>query len=201
MATTRETYSPFTLTLHWLTAALVLTQPLLVWLTEEMAREDRREWLGLHKSIGATLLILTLIRLSSRLAGNKAIPLPDTTPDWQKLFARATHVLFYVLLIAMPIVGWAGSTAMGRDVVWFGLFQLPPLPFVPEDREFGRSIMGLHKYAGWTLVTLVVLHILGGLKHYFVDKDNVLQRMLPFLPRREQAGEPVRNEPARNEVV
>jgi cytochrome b561 len=184
MATTRERYSPFSLTLHWITAGLVLCQPLLVWLTDGLAREEHRYWMGVHKSIGATLLILTLIRLASRLAGHKAIPLPDSMPGWEKLLARANHIVFYVLLIAMPIVGWASSTAGGRTVTWFGLLNLPDLPLVPLDKGLAHDLIEIHEVAGLTLVALVVLHILAALKHYFVDKDNVLQRMLPFLARR-----------------
>src|ERR1044072_685472 len=101
MATSRDHYSPFTLTLHWVTAALVLCQPLLVWLTEDLAKEEKPYWIGVHQSIRATLLILTLVRLVSRLSGHRAIPLPDQMPGWEKFIARGTHVLFYVLLIAM----------------------------------------------------------------------------------------------------
>jgi cytochrome b561 len=182
--TAREHYSPFSLTLHWITAALVLCQPLLVWLTDNLPKEEHRYWIGVHKSIGATLLVLTLVRLASRLGGHKAIPLPDRMAGWEKFVARANHTIFYILLIAMPIAGWAASTAAGRKVSWFGVFELPDLPFIPADNGLSKAIMGVHETAGLILVGLVVLHILAALKHYFVDKDNVLQRMLPFLPSR-----------------
>jgi cytochrome b561 len=184
MTPTREHYSPFTLTFHWVTAILVLCQPLIVWLSDGLPREEHGQWIMIHKSIGVTLLVLTLIRLSSRVSGHKALPLPDTTPVWQRLAARTTHVLFYVLLIAMPLVGWASSTAAGRAVEYFGLFQLPDLPLIPHDRSLAKALISFHELAGLTLVGLVVLHILGALKHFLIDKDNVLHRMLPIVPRR-----------------
>jgi len=184
MAELRERYSAFTLTVHWLTVALVLTQLLLLWVAHEADRDMRGFWMMGHKSVGMTILAVTLVRLGSRLGGHKAIPLPDITPKWQKLAARTTHVLFYVLLIAMPLAGWIASTAGGRPIVWFGLFTIPDFPFTPPDKGLADSIYEIHETAGKVLIGLVILHVLGGLKHYFVDRDNVLQRMLPFIPRR-----------------
>ncbi|MBX7250110.1 MAG: cytochrome b [Caulobacteraceae bacterium] len=184
MATAREHYSPFTLTLHWVTAALVVAQPLLVWLSEDLPREQHWAAVGLHKSLGVTVLVLTLVRLLARLAGHRSIPLPDQMPDWQKFVARLNHGLFYALLIGMPITGWAGATAGGRDVSVFGAFNLPAFPMVPADRALAHNLMELHEVAGFVLIGLIALHVAGALKHYVLDRDDVLQRMLPFLPRR-----------------
>ena len=183
----RERYSGFTLTIHWLTVALVLTQLLLLWLAGEADRDMRGYWMNFHKSVGLTILMITLARLASRLSGHKAIPLPDRTPGWQKLAARTTHVLFYVFLIVMPLAGWLSSTAAGRPIMFFNLFQWPDMPLVPLDRGLARSVIDVHELAGKILIGLVILHVLGGLKHFLIDKDNVLQRMLPFLPRRAEA--------------
>ena len=92
-------------------------------------------------------------------------------------------MLFYVFLIAMPLVGWAASSAAGRDIVWFGLFEWPLLP-IGGGRETAGSLMEAHEIAGKLLIALVVLHVLGALKHHFVDRDNVLHRMIPLIPRR-----------------
>src|SRR5690606_13174315 len=104
-------------------------------------------------------------------------------PIWQRLAARGTHVLFYVLLLAMPLVGWAASSAVGRDIVWFGLFEWPLLP-VGGGRDVARTLMGLHENAAKLLIALIVLHVLGALKHHILDRDNVLHRMIPLIPRR-----------------
>ncbi|HYC68029.1 cytochrome b [Brevundimonas sp.] len=182
MAEPRNRYSTVSLILHWLIAALVVTQIILIQAHEATDGPISREFVNIHKSVGLSILVLTLIRLGWRIA-NPAIPLPAETPRWQKLAARATHVLFYVLLIAMPLVGWAASSAAGRDILFFGLFEWPALP-IGGGRDTARDLMDLHETAAKLLIALVVLHILGALKHQFVDRDNVLHRMIPLIPRR-----------------
>ncbi|KQY75165.1 cytochrome b [Brevundimonas sp. Root1423] len=182
MAEPRNRYSTVSLTLHWLTAALIVTQVLLITAHEATEGPLSREFVQIHKSVGLTILVLTLGRIFWRLA-NPAIPLPDAMPRWQKLLARATHVLFYVFLIAMPLVGWAASSAGGRDIVWFGLFEWPLLP-IGGGREVAGQLMDLHELAAKGLYVLIALHVIGALKHQFVDRDNVLHRMIPGIPRR-----------------
>lgn len=182
MAEPRNRYSTVSLTLHWLIAALVVTQIGLIAAHEATDGPISREFVNLHKSVGLSILVLTLVRLGWRIA-NPAIPLPDAMPRWQKLLARTTHVLFYVLLIAMPLVGWSASSAAGREIVWFGLFNWPLLP-IGGGREMAGNLMDIHELAAKFLIALVVLHIIGALKHQFVDRDNVLHRMIPIIPRR-----------------
>ena len=108
-------------------------------------------------------------------------PIPPSR--WQKLTARATQVLFYAFLIAMPLVGWAASSAAGRDILWFGLFEWPLLP-IGGGRETAGQLMDLHELAAKALYVLIFLHVAGALKHHFIDRDNVLHRMIPLIPRR-----------------
>lgn len=182
MAEPRNRYSTVSLTLHWLIAALVVAQVALISAREATEGPLARQFLDLHKSVGLGILVLTLIRLGWRIA-NPAIPLPDSTPRWQKLTARGTHVLFYAVLIAMPLAGWAASSAAGRDIVWFGLFEWPLLP-VGGGRETAGQLMDLHELAAKALYVLIFLHVAGALKHHFIDRDNVLHRMIPLIPRR-----------------
>ncbi|MFN3668618.1 MAG: cytochrome b [Brevundimonas sp.] len=182
MAEPRNRYSTVSLILHWLIAALVVGQILLVMAADAAEGPAAGQWMGLHKSVGLSILVLTLGRLGWRIA-NPAIPLPDGTPRWQRLLARATHVLFYALLIGMPLVGWAASSAAGRDILWFGLFQWPLLP-IGGGRETAGALMDMHELAAKGLYVLIALHVLGALKHQFVDRDNVLHRMIPWIPRR-----------------
>ncbi|MDP1912663.1 cytochrome b [Brevundimonas sp.] len=183
MAEPRNRYSTVSLILHWLIAALVVTQLMLIalYLATE-GQPSAREYLQLHKSTGLSILVLTLVRLGWRLA-NPAIALPSEMPRWQRLLARTSHVLFYILLIGLPLGGWAASSAAGRPIPWFGLFNWPLLP-LPQDRELAGAIMEAHELAGLLMIALVVLHIVGALKHQFVDRDNVLHRMIPWIPRR-----------------
>lgn len=182
MAEPRNRYSTVSLILHWLIAALVVTQIVLIQAHEATDGPISREFVNLHKSVGLSILVLTLVRLGWRIA-NPAIPLPAGTPRWQKLAARANHVLFYVLLLAMPLVGWAASSAAGREIIWFGLFEWPLLP-IGGGRDMARELMDVHETAATLLIALVVLHILGALKHHVIDRDNVLHRMIPLIPRR-----------------
>ena len=182
MAEPRNRYSTVSLVLHWLIAALVATQVLLIMVRDVAAGDVARELLGLHKSVGLGILILTLGRLGWRIA-HPAIPLPDTMTRWRKLLARTTHILFYVLLIGMPLSGWAASSAAGRDILWFGLFQWPLLP-IGGGRETAGALMTMHGIAAKALYVLIVLHLAGALRHHFIDRDNVLHRMIPWIPRR-----------------
>ncbi|MDO9587354.1 MAG: cytochrome b [Brevundimonas sp.] len=182
MAEPRNRYSTVSLVLHWLIAALVVAQVALIAAHDATEGPLSREFVNLHKSVGLGILVLTLGRLGWRSA-NPAIPLPPQTPRWQKLVARGTHVLFYVFLIAMPLVGWAASSAAGRDIVWLGLFEWPLLP-VGGGRETAGRLMDLHELAAKGLYVLIFLHVVGALKHHVVDRDNVLHRMIPLIPRR-----------------
>jgi len=182
MAEPRNRYSTVSLVLHWGIAALVLAQVVLITLHEGAPDGAPDPWIGWHKSVGLTILTLTLARIAWRVF-NPAIALPSRLPRWQRIAARTTHVLFYVVLIAMPLTGWLASSAGGREIEWFGLFQWPLLP-VEGGRETARSLMGLHELVMKGLYVLIALHVLAALKHQFIDRDNVLHRMIPLIPRR-----------------
>lgn len=182
MAEPRNRYSTVSLIFHWLIAALVVTQIGLIWAHEVTDGPISREFVQVHKSVGLGILMLTLGRLGWRLA-NPAIPLPDTMRPWEKWLARGTHVLFYVLLIGMPLGGWAASSAAGREIIWFGLFDWPLLP-IGGGREAAGRFMDMHELSAKLLYVLLALHVIGALKHHFVDRDNVLHRMIPWIPRR-----------------
>ncbi len=179
MSEPRNRYSTVSLLFHWGIAALVVLQVLLI-----MAHDatDSRDFVDLHKSVGLTILVLTLARLGWRMA-NPAIPLPPGTPAWQKLAARATHVGFYILLLALPLLGWSASSAAGRDIEFFGLFDWPLLP-IGGGREAAGAFMDAHRTAVKAMYVLIALHVVGALKHHFIDRDNVLHRMIPLIPRR-----------------
>lgn len=182
MAEPRNRYSTVSLVFHWGLALLVLIQVLLITAHEATDGPMSRTFVQVHKALGLSVLVLTLARIGWRMA-NPALSAPPGTPEWQKFAARATHVLFYVLLIAIPMFGWAASSAGGRDIAWFGLFNWPLLP-VERSRDLARTLMDLHEAGVKALYVLLALHVLAALKHQFVDRDNVLHRMIPLIPRR-----------------
>ena len=182
MAEPRNRYSTVSLIFHWGLALLVLAQVLLITAHEATEGPLSREFVQIHKALGLSILVLTLVRIGWRMA-NPALPMPPGTPDWQVFAAKATHVLFYVLLIGIPMFGWAASSAGGRDIQWFGLFDWPLLP-IERSRDLAGTLMDMHEAAVKALYVLLALHVLAALKHQFVDRDNVLHRMIPLIPRR-----------------
>ena len=106
-------------------------------------------------------------------------PLPSGLAKWEATLARAVHILFYVLLIGLPLGGWLANSLTGRDIDFFGLFTIPPLP-LGENDDLGGSIFDMHALGGNIFIYLIGLHILGALKHTFVDKNGGIFRMLPF---------------------
>ena len=157
---------------------MVLAQVLLITAHEATEGPLSREFVQTHKALGITILVLTLVRIAWRLSHPK-IPPPAGMPVWQKQAARVSHLLFYGLLIGLPLGGWAASSAGGRVVEWFGLFPLPMLP-VPLDRDLAGTFMDAHELGVKVLYVLLAIHVLAALKHHFVDRDGVLRRMVPM---------------------
>lgn len=180
MAEPRNRYSTVSLVLHWVIAAAVIGQVLLIMAHD--AADGPDPFIGWHKAVGVTILVLTLGRIGWRLA-NPLIALPVEMPKWERLLARTTQILFYVVLLMLPLSGWLASSAGGRDISWFGLFNWPLLP-VGGGREAAGQFMDIHRVVVKGLYVLILLHVAGALKHHFVNRDNILHRMIPLIPRR-----------------
>ena len=133
----------------------------------------------IHKSIGLTVLLLSLLRLGWRLA-HPVPSLPDHMTPMERLLARTTHYAFYALMLLMPLTGWAMAST-GKEqfpILWFGLFEVPHLPL---DRAMGGFFAESHTVLGWVTIATLALHIAGALKHHYLDRDDVLARMLPLV--------------------
>ena len=176
-------YSRVAILLHWLLAALIIANLAIGLTHEDMAREARRFWMDQHMAIGLTVLFLTLVRIGWRLC-HRPPPLSEALAPWERFLARAVHSLFYIFLIGVPLLGWLiVSTGRGGDPVnIFGLFEIPALPTGPNQSAHER-IEQLHELFAKIWIGLIALHILGALKHQFVDRDATLARMIPFLAR------------------
>jgi cytochrome b561 len=146
--------------LHWLVAGLVFLQLAIgKFFKIDPARPDETQF-NLHMWVGLTVLGLMVVRLIWRL-GYTAPLLPKGTPAWQRIAARSTQGTFYLLLLALPVSGWLLTLPRALDVVGKDL-----------DRE-------VHEVLGNVLLVLAAFHVLAGLKHHFIDRDDVLRRMLP----------------------
>ena len=170
-------YSAVAKILHWITAILILcVVPLGIAMVNAQPGATQNQLYDLHRSFGALVLTVTAIRLLWRLF-SPAPPLVQNLARWQRFAAHATHYGLYVLLFAVPLLGWAGTSAFRAPIIVFGLFELPPI--VPQNREMSEVLLGLHELSAFALVGLLVLHVLAAIYHHFVLKDETLTRMLP----------------------
>jgi len=132
-----------------------------------------------HKSLGVLIFILMVLRLINRLLVGAPAPEPGLRA-WQRSVSSAVHGGLYVLLIVQPFVGYLANSAYGDSgtpTPFFGLFELPPL--VPPSEDLSKALFAVHRWIGIAIALLVLLHIGAALQHYFLEKDGVLQRMLP----------------------
>lgn len=182
MAEPRNRYSTISLILHWVIALAVVAQVALIMAHDATEGPLSREFVQTHKAVGLTILVLTLGRIGWRLA-NPLIALPVEMPKWERILSRGTQFLFYTVLLVMPLSGWLASSAGGREINWFGLFQWPLLP-IGGGREAAGRFMDVHEAVAYLLFLLIFLHVAGALKHQFINRDNVLHRMIPIIPRR-----------------
>ena len=175
----RTKYSGAAMVLHWLIAAGVLAN----WLIRRTAKAAETEEAGRaimsnHFSIGIVLWVLAVLLLIVHFTGGKA-PLASHLATWERWLARITHTLFFILLLVMPFGAWMAMSQYGAPISVFGLFSLPPLP-VEVNPDAAKAAFTQHGQAGQFLLILLVVHILGTLKHTLLDKDGNLFRMLPF---------------------
>ncbi|MBI1733436.1 MAG: cytochrome b [Gammaproteobacteria bacterium] len=182
MRNTDEQYGWVTQGLHWAIFVLVAVQVVLGTIGADLpVGMERLITLARHKSLGMTIFALMLARLAWRLV-NPAPALPAEMGQVERRAARAVHWLLYALLLTMPVVGWVGSSASNLTVSWFGLFTFPDL--VNTDPGLAQLAKAVHRGLAWGLMALVTLHALAALRHHFLLGDNVLARMVPWLPGR-----------------
>lgn len=174
-------YTSTAITFHWLIAIAIVANFALGVTMSDMPRSPQKlQFVSWHKWAGITLLGLVALRLLWRAFAERPPLLPS--PVWQRRAAKLIHFLLYVLMFAVPISGWLMSSAGGFPVVYLGLFPLPDL--VVKDRQLFDALKDVHEILNYTLLGLVILHVLAVLKHQFVERDATLARMVPWLKPR-----------------
>jgi cytochrome b561 len=169
---------------HWAIVGLIVTQFVLAIRAENLPRGMKLiNTLALHKSIGMTVFALAIARLVWRWM-NPVPADPLSMPKWQHAAAKVSHIALYALIFIIPLFGWIASSARNFSVSWFGLFTWPNL-VEPSEAAF-KFFQTAHAILAWTLFAVALLHIAAALKHHFVDKDNVLRRMLPLKLKMDQ---------------
>lgn len=185
-------YTRVAIMLHWLIALAILGQFATgLWMVDAIKVPETQaqafQVYQLHKSVGLTVLLLSLVRLAWRL-GHRPPPLPDGMSGGARLAAHATHGFLYVAMVAMPLIGWAmvSASPLGLPTVVYGLFTWPHIPFLFEatDKPALEALFkSAHRYLAYAMGLALVLHVLAALKHQFVDRDGLLGRMAPYLSR------------------
>lgn len=183
-------YTTVAIALHWVIAVMLVSMVFFGWWMEELrelaqagemsfgAVQAAYNW---HKTAGITILILSLARLAWRLT-HPVPPLPAGTPGWQAFAARFTHIAFYAVMIGAPIGGYVTASSYGDlfPILLFNEIALPKLP-VPQTEDFQAFSGSMHGAGGWVILVLLAVHAGAALKHHVLDRDGVLQRMIPGL--------------------
>lgn len=183
-----QTYSTVAMVLHWAIAiAIVGLIAAGTWMADAIKVPETQglafsvyQW---HKSLGLAVLVLSVLRLAWRFV-KPPPPLPASMPGWERTLAGVSHTAFYVLMIGMPLLGWAmvSASPLGLPTIVFGLFEWPHIPFLAdlEDKKpVEDALKTAHMAGGYLLAGLLVLHVGAALKHHFVSRDDVLARMVP----------------------
>lgn len=187
----RSPYSRVSIALHWVIALLILGNlggglafDWMISQADPAIKQAAFQGIQVHKAAGLTILMLSLVRLGNRMVEGFP-PLPAHMKGWEVALARVTHYGFYGLMIGMPLMGWlmVSSSPLNIPTSYFGLFIWPHLP-TGVNTGLAKLAGSLHAAGGWAFVALLALHVAGALKHHFIDRDNVLARMIPLLRRR-----------------
>jgi cytochrome b561 len=174
-----ERYSLTAILLHWaLGLALIGLFSMGLYMAELPVSPWRLKLFNWHKWAGMCVLVLSVWRLVWRIT-HRPPPLPEAIqqdmPGWQQHAHHLTQYAMYVLFLVVPLVGWAYSSAAGFPVVVFGVLPLPD--FVPADKTLAELIKPWHEITAVCLALLVILHVAAALKHQWLDKHALIQRM------------------------
>jgi cytochrome b561 len=181
-----DRYNAAAIVLHWLIALLIVVQLFLGWWMNEWVPDHSpqqdaiQSW---HVSLGVTILLLVIVRIAARIA-RPPPPEPADIPGWERPLINITHSLFYVLLLAIPLTGWALISTGSDPISLWGLPwpRLPGMSQYAHDRAVRHGLKSIHTYwLIWLALLNLALHVAGALKHQF-DGHPVLWRMLPGAP-------------------
>jgi cytochrome b561 len=174
----RERWGLASQLLHWLVALLILAQILLGLAAVGWHLSPTKLSLFVwHKSVGMLVLLLVLLRLGWR-AVNPTPALPQDMPRWERLAARGSHAMLYVLMLALPVTGWVINSAANIPVKLFWLIPLPDI--TGPGRRLQEVSTTAHVALFIALTALVAVHVGAALRHHCLKHDEVLRRMLPW---------------------
>ena len=167
--------------LHWLMAVMVLTMLFLGVGMAASVSERYRFLVAIHRPLGLAVLFLAAIRLVNRLI-NPPPALPDTLPPWQRVAAKASHVVLYALMFLMPLLGWGMLSAAPYPVVIYGSLRLPAI--LPQNPALYAWLRQLHTDFAYLLFAVFLAHLGAALIHGLIRRDGVFASMAPWGRRR-----------------
>lgn len=172
---TSERFGIVAIALHWVIAFLIIGMLALgLYMVNLPTGLEKLKLYGWHKEYGLLILSLAIVRITWRII-NKTPQL--MLPWWEKLAAYSVHWAFYGFMFAMPITGWLISSAAGIRVSFFGLFTLPNL--IEPNQQSLNFFAWCHESLGYALIVTIIIHVMAALKHHFINKDDILRRMMP----------------------
>ena len=177
-------FTPLQRTLHWAIAAMILAMLFIG--IGMVSTVSPRYWtlVSVHKPLGILILLLAVLRLGLRWRRG-APELPADLPWLQRTAAKASHVVLYVLMVAMPLVGWSMLSAGGYPIVLYGPVHLPPI--VPHDDGLYAILRTAHTWLAFLLFATFLLHLAAALFHALVRRDGVFASMAPWRPKQRRA--------------
>lgn len=184
-----ESYNTIAKALHWTIAVLIIGMLALGWIMTDLPNGSQKFYFfQMHKSFGILILVLSCFRLFWRIS-HKTPALPTTMMNWEIWVAKLTHGLFYFLIIGMPLTGWVivSTSALNIKTILFGFIPWPHLPIISElanKKQIGDLFEGAHSFSAWVILILLFLHVGAGLKHHFINRDDILLRMAPKMCHR-----------------
>lgn len=170
-------YTTTAKSLHWLMAVLFFGMLGLGFYMQGLPLSpEKLKLYSWHKWIGVTVFLLALIRIAWRVT-HQPPALPQSMPRLMQVAAHAGHHMLYMLMFLIPLSGWLMSSAKGFQTVWFGILPIPDL--LEKNKELGDLLLIVHVSLNYLFIAVLVGHIGAALKHHFIDKDDILTRMLP----------------------
>ncbi len=180
MSNSADRYGTVSRTLHWLMAALIIALIFVGLYMGSLPDDDpsHRKLVGMHKAMGSLVLMLAVIRLIW-IRISPAPALPDAFAAGEKRLTKGIQSLLYLLMVLVPLAGYVMSSAAGRPISFFGLFDLPLL--IAKNKDLAHLAGEAHEILAFSIAGLILLHMAGAIKHRVLsrgtDKD-ILGRML-----------------------
>lgn len=169
-------YSKGSKWLHWLVSIPVIFMLSFSFFLGDIPKEYQPTAYMIHKSVGLTILFLMLARLFWIVHTGKPA-LPKSVAKWERVLSVLTQYSLYFFLFMQTFCGWIMSVANNRTPTFFGLFEVP-FYGIPISKPLAHTLENIHTINAWILLALITLHLAGALKHLFIDKDKVFNRML-----------------------